>query len=400
MTAVILKPARPGARVLTSADAAAALVPEWEGLLSRSACDVPFLSPQWLLPWWRVFGHLGGRRPAVMPVEESGRLIGLALLSFRWHRYRPGLPFRRVELWGSGEDERDSICSDYLNVIAEKDREPTVASAFARALARCMDAWHEMVVPLMDTTHPMPALLVREFRALGLEAELTPTTEAPYIPLPTTWEAYLAGLDRKDRYLIKRSQRDFDDWAAGSSVVHEASSEAEIEKGAAVLRSLHGERWEGTGGGTFRSPRFLEFHGHAMRAMLRAGGLRLTWLTVRGEPAAAMYSVARGGKVAFYQCGRRLDVPKGVRPGGVLLYHAIRRAIEAGEKEFDFLGGEAVYKRQLASAARPLAQLRVVRPGWRESARRLLEWGKGLLRGLFRPRQPQAPEDTPGADPG
>ncbi|MFP5286308.1 MAG: AMP-binding protein, partial [Thermoanaerobaculia bacterium] len=35
---------------------AEALRPAWEDLLSRSSCDVPFLSPQWLLPWWKTFG--------------------------------------------------------------------------------------------------------------------------------------------------------------------------------------------------------------------------------------------------------------------------------------------------------------------------------------------------------
>src|SRR5262249_4125087 len=78
-------------------------------------------------------------------------------------------------------------------------------------------------------------------------------------------------------------------------------------------------------------------------------------------------------KVYFYQCGRRPDVPPRVRPGIVILSHSIRAAIEEGRREFDFLAGAAQYKTQLALATRPLVQVRVVRPGLRESLRRLME---------------------------
>ena len=128
-------------RVLGSLAEAEALVPEWEALLARSSCEVPFLSPQWLLPWWRVFGGLGGPQAgsSCASIREGG-WRGWRCLSFRWHRYRPGIPFRRVELWGSGEDEADGICSDYLNVIAEAGREPAVARLFAATLKKLAGA--------------------------------------------------------------------------------------------------------------------------------------------------------------------------------------------------------------------------------------------------------------------
>ena len=84
-------------------------------------------------------------------------------------------------------------------------------------------------------------------------------------------------------------------------------------------------------------------------------------------------------KTYFYQCGRSREVPPHIRPGGVLLYLAIRRAIEAGLREFDFLGGEAVYKKQLAQASRPLVQVRVARPGIRERARRSVRLARAVF---------------------
>ena len=48
---------------------------------------------------------------------------------------------------------------------------------------------------MMDGDGPMPDLLTAAFRAAGLAAEKVETARAPYIPLPATWDAYLAKPD-------------------------------------------------------------------------------------------------------------------------------------------------------------------------------------------------------------
>src|SRR5262249_47320920 len=83
-------------------------------------------------------------------------------------------------------------------------------------------------------------------------------------------------------------------------------------------------------------------------------------------------------KVSFYQCGRRLDVPKGARAGVALMALAIRSAIEAGRREFDFLEGTSQFKMQFARTTRPLVRLRAYRPSLLERARPLAEAGRGM----------------------
>jgi CelD/BcsL family acetyltransferase involved in cellulose biosynthesis len=68
----------------------------------------------------------------------------------------------------------------------------------------------------------------------------------------------------------------------------------------------------------------------------------------------------------------------------VIVYQAIRRAIEAGRREFDFLGGNDLYKKQLALASRPLVELRLARPVVAERARLLVERSKVWLRPFWR----------------
>jgi hypothetical protein len=89
--------------------------------------------------------------------------------------------------------------------------------------------------------------------------------------------------------------------------------------------------------------------------------------------------MAWDGKVYAYQFGRNPLLPSRLRPGVVILAHAIRAAIEAGRREFDFLADECLYKTQLALATRRLVRLRAARPCLREWTRRAAEKGiKGL----------------------
>jgi CelD/BcsL family acetyltransferase involved in cellulose biosynthesis len=124
-----------------------------------------------------------------------------------------------------------------------------------------------------------------------------------------------------------------------------------------------------------------------------------------GEAVAVSYSVVHDGRVHFYQGGRATAVPKGVRPGIVLHLHAIKAAIEAGRREYDFLAGDARYKLQLATATRPLVALRVTRPSLPEAARTAVSAGRALLvEGRARARAEWArrrPSSVPaGAPPG
>jgi CelD/BcsL family acetyltransferase involved in cellulose biosynthesis len=354
----------------------------WSELLARSEANEPTLTPLWLGTWWRVFGSEGGRRLRVLLVFDAGRLIGIIPLQARRHWYRRGLPFRRLELLGSGEAEADEICSEYLGVIAERGREADVLTELTRALAeRRLGTWDEVVFPAMRGESRTAALLVETLGRAGFRTEANVISDCPYISLPGSWDEYLAALSSSHRQFVKRSTASFEAWAGGAPELHEVHTGPELEQASAVLQALHGERWSATGRrGAFASVRFRAFHERIMRALLATGALELSWLSVRGEPVAALYNFFWEGKVYFYQSGRKLDVPDAVRPGIMAHLYAIRRAIEAGRREYDFLGGASQYKRKLATGTRPLLTVRAVRSPGLERLRSALEGTITLVR--------------------
>jgi hypothetical protein len=326
-----------------------------------------------------VFGALDGRQLRVASFYEQDRLVGLAPLLRRRFWYRPGIPFRRLELLGTGEKPADAIHPEYLGVLAECGREQQVANALADAItAGALGAWDELVLPMLDANNPLLPHLSAALSDVGLSCQCAVTGSASYIPLPANWEEYLAALSSSHRAYIRQSLRRFEQCASGTAVFHAVTDPTNLGEGRRILADLHRQRW-GKEGKPVAS-RFWEFHDAILPELLDAGALELLWVSVRGEPIAAVYNIVWNGKVYFYQSGRKMDVPAGIRPGIVLHAHAIRRAIEAGRREYDFLGGNEHYKSQLGLATRSLVQLRVTRRCLVEQARALVERGIGWAR--------------------
>ena len=85
--------------------------------------------------------------------------------------------------------------------------------------------------------------------------------------------------------------------------------------------------------------------------MLSLGRLVLVLLEVGGEIVASKYDFAYGGKIWCYQGGWKKSLAAD-RLGHVMLARVLRWAIEHGYREYDFLAGDAPYKRRWGNAER------------------------------------------------
>jgi CelD/BcsL family acetyltransferase involved in cellulose biosynthesis len=361
--------------VITDIEQVESLRSAWSDLLGRSSANEPTLSPQWMLAWWRVFGGLDRRALRVLAVHRGERLVGLAPLLSRMTSYRPRIPFRRLELLASGEDEADETCSDYLGLLADRDHEGAVADAFAEAaVTGALGAWDEIVMRSMSGTELLPSLVADALARHNLIVEIIGRVSSPYVALPATWDAYLDALPSSRRYLVRRTLRDYEAWAGAPPTLKLARSESELARAQEILHELHRERWSERGReGAFASERFRTFHATVMPELLAANALDVGSLEAHGKPVAAFYNLVWNGKSYFYQGGRKLDLPKRVRVGIVMHACLIRHAIESGYREYDFLAGMSRYKLDFALSARPLVTLRATRQSLVEAARQTAE---------------------------
>jgi CelD/BcsL family acetyltransferase involved in cellulose biosynthesis len=394
----------PRHRILTDISELEGLVPAWRRLLDRAVHAEPVRTPLWLLAWWRQFGEPDGRELRTIAVEDRGELVGLVPLAIRGATHRRAIPVRRIELLGTGEGEAAEIASDYVGALAAAGKQHDVARAVADAIVDgALGPWDELRLPAMSCEDPFVPRLAEALRGRGLAAPVTKSGEAHFVSLPSTWSTYLGELGSSRRYAINRSLRELDRWAGkGGWVLRSAVTAADLDEGRRALHDLHAERWSAAGRrAVFGGGRFKRFHDEVM-PRLWAGedgaSLDLLWLTVRDQPIAAAYSVVFGNKVYFYESGRRMDVPKALRPGIAMHALAIQRSIEAGRREYDFLQGTSRYKRDLSRGSRSLVTLRAVAPHLRaravEAARVIAERAVAQVRGL---RRPDPPPDSPVA---
>lgn len=349
-----------------------ALAADWRGLVERSNIPELVQHPAWMLPWWEVFGGSDKRAVRSVAFYDGDRLVGLAPLLVRPWRYRPGIPFRRLEMLASGEDEADESCSDYLGIVVEKGREEEIARAFVDSLDA--GGWDELVLPAMNGDNPMPGLLKQELERRGNHVVLEEKNACPYATLPKTWDEYLASLKGQKRSQLKKALRALETWGGGLPTIHLVETKDQIPEAAKILERLHRERWQGEG--VYRSAKYKAFQDAVLPRMLDIGALELGWMTVPKQPAepiAAFYNLRFDRRVLHYQSGRKMDLPDELRAGVTMHALLIKRAIEDGMREYDFLAGVSQYKMALATAQRPLLTLRAARPSVVESARRAAE---------------------------
>jgi CelD/BcsL family acetyltransferase involved in cellulose biosynthesis len=99
----------------------------------------------------------------------------------------------------------------------------------------------------------------------------------------------------------------------------------------------------------FMTPEMRGFFHEAAQRMWNAGYLRLGFLTLNGEKAAALFAFEYDRRFLLYNSGYDPEAYAQLSPGWVLLAYAIQYAIAAGCRVFDFMQGDEEYKYRFGS---------------------------------------------------
>jgi len=309
----------------------------WSELLPRSPNATVFHTMRWQETWWRHFG--AGAK--------------LRLLSLRGDGFEGVAPLM----------ERDGVVSflggtdlvDYHDFITSG--EPT--RGFFDALMNHLAASCEVnAAELVSIPEGSPTLegLSAAAEAAGWRVEVETEDVAPRLALPSTWDAYVAGLSRKNRHELRRKLRRLE--RAGEVRSAETADFAAIAEGldgfVALVRESSPEK------AAFLTPERERFFRAVALALAEDGGTRLSFLELGGKRVAASLSFIHGGDRLLYNSGYDPQY----RPLAVgLLDHAfnIRRSIEQGVHAYDFMRGGEPYKYHLGAQDRTVHRMLVRR---------------------------------------
>ena len=90
------------------------------------------------------------------------------------------------------------------------------------------------------------------------------------------------------------------------------------------------------------------------------GPLRLSFLTVAGRRIAAEVHFEAGDRLMYYNAGTD-PAARDLSPGVVMVERLVRRAIDRGLREVDFLRGDEPYKYEWGATDEPIQRILVRR---------------------------------------
>ncbi len=320
----------------------------WNAVVADGISDTPFSRHEYLSQWWKTLG--GGEWSTAELVLIAGfegdQPVGFAPLFKAVHNGRPALL-----LVGSIE------ISDYLDLIVRSLDLPKFLPGLLNFLDES-EQWRQLPLDWYNVPDSSPTLGMLEAesnrRGWAYHAEIYRPT--PRISLQGDFDAFLEGLEKKQRHEIRRKMR-----RATESLLpvefHVVATPAELEAEMEAFLSLMAQDSHKA---QFLRPAMREQMQAVMRHAFEGGYLWLGFLTIDGAQAAAALNFDYRNKIWGYNSGVSHDFMD-LSPGWVLLAHQIRWALEKGRYEFDFMRGDEDYKYRFGAVNRYVMHVTVER---------------------------------------
>ncbi|MFC1634595.1 GNAT family N-acetyltransferase [Planctomycetota bacterium] len=322
--------------VVTSRDQLNTYAHEWNELLASSRANTLFLTWEWVITWLDVV-YPDAPLLIVAVREGDGRLVAIAPF-YRSDLHLLGLiKYRSLRIIG------DCQCGgEYSDIIIRSGFEDAAMMCVARELVTHQDAWDCMWIYNVAGWTGARERFTTMSEELGLHLH-DRVCKFSSVRLPATHEAYLNLLSKKRRGYIRRMARRLH--KSYSVELTQCDNYDELPVQLAKLFELHRTHWESVGqvGSFVRRPPMKRFYESFAPIALSKGWLRLYVLKVDGVPQAAQYGYVYNGIYHAVQEGYNPNVFEGI--GNVLRNLLVRKCIEEGLKEYDFLGGFSAHKR-------------------------------------------------------
>ncbi len=251
--------------------------------------------------------------------------------------------------------------ADYTGVICRPGHDKEALAAFARHL--CTRKWDELRLRNLDCSSERVRLFTDHFSADRFIVSPLDMTNSdgvdnsicPFIPLPSSFEAYLDQLSANSRQKLRRLMRKLE--ADADLAITETTGET-FGRDLETLLGFWSQQWADRKGDqmTMLTDRIEQ----TVRQAYRTGSLFMPVLRHRNEPLGmlACFLDPTKRRLLFFVSGRRTDWD-GPSPGLILHAHSIRHAISQGYEIYDFLRGDEAYKFSLGAICRRICNLSI-----------------------------------------
>jgi CelD/BcsL family acetyltransferase involved in cellulose biosynthesis len=318
------------------------LADEWDKLVASGMTDTPFQTLAYQEAWWKHLRPPDSELISVATRNINGGLVGIGCF------FNAG---GALHFNGCVEE------TDYLDLITPAEHAEGVWQATLDCLEAVEDPpWSSLELCNIPAASPTHSLLPAIAASRGYSVEEDVIEVCPIITLPDSFDAYLEGLESKQRRELSRKLRRAEGAEVTTTIVGLADDlRAEVDSFLELLqRSAYEKRdWLNEG-------RRALFHDVAQAAR-DAGTLQLMFTAVEGRRAAALFNFDYKDRIWVYNSGLDPTAFSALSPGVVLTATAIEQAIKLGRQEFDFLRGDEEYKYRFGAVDTQIYRHRIAR---------------------------------------
>lgn len=332
------------------------LANQWQDLERRAEHEF-FLSWLWISVWLKVFN------PAVqlLTIRQHHQVVALALVTCSEQRRHGWLNSRVIRLHQTGNPQEDQIWIEYNDMLVDQAHRAGATAALVRFIEQGSSSWDEWIVGascqtkleswVSDNLHKH---VLWEAAAYGVDLQA----------LRETGKEYLQSLSRNTRYQLNKAYRTA--LRSGDIIYSSAQTQQQALEWFQELGDLHHQRWGDDSG--FVNERFIDFHTELIQQGLPTGQVELVRIELGDQLMGILYNFIYAGKVYFYLSGTNYQVDASIKPGLLCQVECINAHLAAGANYYDFMGGDARYKRslgkwggnlQLVALQRPVIKLRL-----------------------------------------
>ncbi len=314
----------------------------WSELLAGDVDGHIFATPEWNRVWWEEFGE--GKDLFVLTMNDEDGLLAIVPL------YRKVEQGRRVLRFVGGID-----LTDYLGPICATRNRDRVAAQLVSWLSQADIEWDEFDAHNMPVPFGFAEFFVDRVDRAGFAFTLDQEETSAVLLLAKDWDAYLQGLDSKDRHELRRKRRRIEREHPDATI--RTATEDTLDQDLKMFIEMH----RGAEGhkGHFMKPEIATFFDRVAHAFAPLGWLRIDLLEIGERPVASTFSFDLNGTFYLYNSAYEPDVAW-LSPGFVLVSELVKSCVERGLERFDFLRGPERYKYQLGAQAVPLNNVRVL----------------------------------------
>ena len=343
----------------------------WSDLLAVSEHSF-FLSLGWMRTWIQ---SLPGTITPLLVVGYYGARPEIAFFIARQRKVRWGLFHQECAyLNSSGDAELDSLMIEYNKPLVRPGNH-IPNSLFV----------NEIFVDIDEFTFPGCTHSLDIDRYFGRDFLIEETGRQPshYVDLDAIREnggTFLMTVSANRRRQHKKAIRDLQ--ALGEVSITEAQSREQACTMLDDLAALHQAEWQSRGEpGAFASEYFRRFHKRLIVDRFAAGEIQMLAVTVGDKALGYLYNFVYNGEVLFYQCGFNYEEFSRFRPGFTCHVLAIEHNLKLANCRYNFLAGDAQYKKSLSTDSDELIWYRVNRKSTAAHIERLLALIKRQLSG-------------------